>query len=735
VKQQKCVKATLSLLCPDGKHLSGWLRRGLAIVMAFALSFAPLASSLTAAPMKTRTNSDPDSDSRDGNDRDSGGCALNSARGQVQHVIFIQFDNVHFTRDNPNVPSDLEQMPHLLNFMENNGTLLSNHHTPLISHTANDIITSLTGVYGDRQGIPVANGFGYFNPPGSKFFDSFSSSFTYWTDPLNTTTDTTPIMLAADGKNAPAPWAPFTRAGCNFGAVSIANLELENVRSDVNTVFGPNSPQAAEAKANPDKAVADFEGIAIHCAAGNALCSSANGGEADVLAQEPGGYAGFNGLFGHAFVAPQISPGGPLTDLDGNVITDGMGNNGFPGFGGISASQSLGYVAAMQEHGVPVTYAYISDAHGNHVTDGPFGPGEAGYVAQLAVYDNSFAEFFARLKADGINQHNTLFVITSDEGDHFAGGPPTPTTCDGVTVPCTYSKIGEIDSNIKDLLIKQDATLASTPFDIHFDMAPTFYIKGQPAPGDPTARAFERAASKLTAVSPITGNIDQLTRYLADPVEEKLLHMVTADPQRTPTFTMFAHPDYFFLTFGADAVEDPGFAWNHGGVAPEINTTWLGLVGPGVKVRGVDDDTWSDHTDIRPTMLVLVGLEDDYPSQGRALVEELHDWALPDGVGDGGDEFTELARAYKKINAPVGDLGLASLRISTKALAADDSTYSDLENKLGVITSARDILADEMSERLEGAEFQKKHISGPDERTLVREAEELLDYVETLASH
>jgi len=103
-------------------------------------------------------------------------------------------------------------------------------------------------------------------------------------------------------------------------------------------------------------------------------------------------------------------------------------------------------------------------------------------------------------------------------------------------------------------------------------------------------------------------------------------------------------------------------------------------------------------------------------------------------VGDSGDEFTEVARAYKKINAPVGKLGLASLHVSTKALAGDDSTYADLENKLSVITSTRDILADEMSELLDGAEFHKKHISGRDARTLVRESEELLEYVESLAN-
>ena len=46
---------------------------------------------------------------------DAAACHLNSPRGGIQHVIYIQFDNTHFLRDNPNVPSDLEQMPHLLN--------------------------------------------------------------------------------------------------------------------------------------------------------------------------------------------------------------------------------------------------------------------------------------------------------------------------------------------------------------------------------------------------------------------------------------------------------------------------------------------------------------------------------------------------------------------------------------------------------------------------------------------
>src|SRR5947209_12166608 len=97
----------------------------------------------------------------------------------VQHVINIVFDNTHFSRDNPNVPSDLEQMPNLLNFIKSNGTMLTDEHTPLISHTATDILTALTGVYGDRMGVPVSNSYRYFTPTGST---SLGVSFAYWTE-------------------------------------------------------------------------------------------------------------------------------------------------------------------------------------------------------------------------------------------------------------------------------------------------------------------------------------------------------------------------------------------------------------------------------------------------------------------------------------------------------------------------------------------------------------------------
>src|SRR4030088_1638289 len=77
--------------------------------------------------------------------------------GGIRHVVHLQFDNVHLSRDEPNVPSDLEQMPHLFDFLKANGTVLANTHTPLIAHTAGDLLTSLTGLYPDQDGQAVSN--------------------------------------------------------------------------------------------------------------------------------------------------------------------------------------------------------------------------------------------------------------------------------------------------------------------------------------------------------------------------------------------------------------------------------------------------------------------------------------------------------------------------------------------------------------------------------------------------
>jgi len=661
---------------------------GLMVGMATTASATPAASAPPASSAQTATT----------------GCALNSPQGAIQHVIYLQFDNTHYSRDNPTVPSDLEQMPNLLNFLTGNGTLISHEHTPLISHTANDILTSETGLYGDHQGMPIANTYNYYVPGGAT---DTAGSFAYWTDPIvdyNTATsapvgDSTPSLVGASGAGTPAPWVPYTRAGCDFGSVAAANTELENTVPDVPVVFGANSPEAKEAEDpnQQNKASADFEGLAVHCAKTSTACAHAAGAVSDVLPSEPGGYHGFNALYGNKFVQPMISPSGPVRDLSGNVITDGNGNVGFPGYNGMTGPNALSYTLDMQLHGVPVTYTYLADMHESWQTGNAFGPGEAGYVQQLRAENAAFGTFFTDLAAHGITKANTLFVVTADEGDHFVGGPAAPAGCNGVQVACTYSKIGEVDGNLTGLLAAKGVT---TPTDISANSAPALYVHGQPDRTAPSVRTLDRTAATLSAPDLATGTTVPLTEYLADPVEQKLLHMVTSDPKRTPSLVLFGNDDFWLgggaTSCGASCVsENAAEAWNHGDVQPQITTTWLGLVGPGVAHNGVDNATWSDHTDIRPTMLSLLGLHDDYPSDGRVLLEDLAVGSLPPSVRAHRDELIRLGQLYSQLNADVGAFGIATLHASTIALASNtpgDSEYTTIENSLVRLGSERDAL-------------------------------------------
>lgn len=667
-------------------------------------------------------------------------CRLGT-NGQTRHVIYIQFDNTHLRQDMAPVPSDLQQMPHLLNFMEDNGTLLGNDHTVLISHTAGGILSSLTGVYPDRHGQTVSNSYVRTSSTGAF---SFPGSFGYWTDPVSATnTPTVPNMLTPTGANAPAPWVPFTRTGCDVGAIATANTVLENTGTgptgDITTVFGNPSPQATEAVASATapsgsaaraKAQTDFVGFAVHCAKGSATCAT---GQPDLLPAEPKGYSGFKGLFGAQEIDPLLT-GQPattaLTGLDGLPINDPFGQPGFPGFDGMSAAVSLAYTAAMQEKGVPVTYAYISDAHDNHGTAGnahtAYGPGSAGYVAQLKAYDDAFAAFFSRLAADGINKSNTLFVFTVDEGDHFVGGSPTPAGCDGITTPCDWTgQVGEINANIDTLVQNQFPTLAGqflgsgapNAFTVHGDDAPTFYLAkvgaggGQLAQNDPLNREFERDAAKLTAVNPYTGTTDQLMAAMADQAEMKLLHMYTAaDPNRNASFAYFGDPNYFLTDFPSSTCLtciNPAFAWNHGDIQPEIANTWLGFVGPGIKSLGRTDAVWTDHTDVRPTMLAALGLKDDYVGDGRAILEVLDPRVLNHRVASERRSLDLLGAAYKQLNAPFGAFGSESLAISTAAIqtgsSAGDSQYLAVDAQLNAWGSQRDTLAAEIEHVLNQA--------------------------------
>jgi len=356
------------------------------------------------------------------------------------------------------------------------------------------------------------------------------------------------------------------------------------------------------------RTTADFIGIAVHCAGFSEMCASQNHGQPDLLPDEPGGYQGFNGLFGHKYIAPIFSPRGQLTDLDGNVIANGA-DVGFPGFNGMPATVFLSYIAAMQEHGIPVTYAYISAAH--EQDDTGLGPGDPTYERNLRNYDAAFGKFFARLARDGIDKSNTIFVVAADENDYFTGTPPLNPGCNGVTVTCAYdpNKLGSVEVGLDVALHQKGIT---TQFDVHSDSAVGFYLTHNPGQMDPLTRQFERAVSQ-----------------------------------------------------------------------PVITRTWASVVGPGVEHRGIVDDVWSDHTDVRPTVLAALGLHDRYQHDGRVLTEILASLELRS------ETLAELMRRYTQINAPVGQLALATIKATTRAMrsgtSSDDDRYVRVNRQISAL--------------------------------------------------
>ena len=568
-------------------------------------------------------------------------------------------------------------------------------------------------------------------------------------------------------------------------------------------MFGPNSPEVQQLNADPDPykdpEVADYIGLAVHCAKGDAFCADAEAvkygqtapshtAAADLLPDQPGGYTGYQALFGHKYVAPQLGAGTPDLTHEGYQVTNAKGNlvdlfgneidgayltdyPGFPGYDGINAAQSLAYAADMLENGVQVTNIYMADLHGNQYLPGmtacadapaALGSGSACYIDQAQYYNKAFGIFFQRLAQDGLTPQNTLFVVSSDEGDHEAGAnvgramQPTPAGCDGATVSgdtvtpdveCTYpaGSFGELDANVTGLLATQQGN--TTPFSLEPDTAPEFYLHGNPGPDTPVVRTFEHAVANITAANPYAGTTQKIDNYLADPTEEAVLHMVNADPARTPTLAMFAKPDYYLDTgpatcSGSCVTQDTGYAWDHGDYAAEINTNYVAFVGPGVRHLGLDgpaanqgttssgadsgqvtvaDDhfpgPWVDETDIRPTIMYLTGLRDGYEHDGRVITQIL---SQPNQAL-GGPGVTGLGECYKQLNSSVGGFAAYTLQADTNAINSSspgDQVYLRTDKALRGLEVARDHLAELIKGELEAAAFDDQPVAGAGAQTL-----------------
>ena len=389
-------------------------------------------------------------------------CHLNAP---YKHVIYIQYDNTHLSRDNPNVPSDLEQVPALKNFLTAHGTLSGDNHTPLIAHTAGDIVTALTGLYPDRNGLGVSNSYVQYEPNSGAVPTKFPSAFTYWTDPVSATDPLTEPDHRRSEEHAGAVGSVHPRRLRRRRVLARRHGAREHgaarrgtsPRCSAAARRSCSSRARASRRAQDARARTDFEGIAIHCSQADSvhgstgLCSPQNGGVADQLPDEPGRLQRLQrpvrrDLRQPGDLEPRLVHARPAQDANGRrarqhqrsrarpsrtstttprrvpvlrqrgepgyngaaissqVIGDASGNSGFVSGFSPTPAQTLGYVASMQESGIPVTFAYIEDAHNNwNPPFQAFGPGEPGYVDQLKQENQAFQAFFERLAADGIN--------------------------------------------------------------------------------------------------------------------------------------------------------------------------------------------------------------------------------------------------------------------------------------------------------------------------------------------
>ncbi|HXJ65523.1 MAG TPA: hypothetical protein VNN79_17345, partial [Actinomycetota bacterium] len=187
-----------------------------------------------------------------------------------------------------------------------------------------------------------------------------------------------------------------------------------------------------------------------------------------------------------------------------------------------------------------------------------------------------------------------------------------------------------------------------------------------------------------------------------------------------------------------------------------IDTDWAGFVGPGVANIGLDGSaasagpnsagpdsgqvavpdsgttgTWMDETDLRPTLMYLTGLKDDYASDGRVVSDLL---TSPNSALSG-RKMQDLGACYKQLNSSVGQFGTDTLRAATQAIestSSGDLAYSSTVATLAGLGSSRDKKASAIKAKLEAAAFQNAAV--PNANGLLNSCEDLLQQANDLTA-
>ena len=457
--------------------------------------------------------------------------------------------------------SDVKRaMPNLYGFLQKGAWTGSTHHPSLPTRTAPGFASIASGQYPDRHGA-ILNSFQA--PAGTP-----RVGFAYWE---NVGKLQPPPFLSEP------PWVAFNKAGYDVGAIGFQGLVMEN---------------KAEAQAHLGKNVSDedldgYWGLAVHKKDGTTAF-----GTAEIPALREAAPSGWQ--------------------------------NGWTGPPLKSASVTLPLATAMLRSGVDVLFVYVENTHqrctgaarsscSGDLTDGSFDD-------LLKADDDALGKWFADLAAKGFTTDNTLFVFTTDEGDHYLPGFAT----------------------VIDTTSLQPATNGA---------AGLFY--------GPDADALGAALGKLAGVQAI-----------ATKTAQKALHIGAGDP-RTPTYAAFPDADKYFNRGPCGTCG----RWNHGTIDPDINDIWLGLVGAGVKPGPLA--AFTDHPDIVATARSLLGIPPSSDIDGVPILPALAR-SSPGELLAARDAYKQLTAPFGSLGRALLRISTDGVRGGPDARAKADARIVDL---------------------------------------------------------
>lgn len=454
-------------------------------------------------------------------------------------------------------------MPNLWGFLQQGAWTLNTHHTGLPTRTAPGFASIASGQYPDRHGA-ILNSFQA--PAGTA-----RVGFAYWENVAK---------LAPPPFLSDPPWVAFNKAGYDVGAIGWQGLVLEN-KAEARAYLGRDPT---------DTELDRYWGLAVHRRDGKAEL-----GTAEIAALREG------------------APDGWL--------------NGWAGPPLKSASITLPLAATLLKSGVGVVFAYIENTHQRCTGTTP--QSCSGNLAKgsfddlLKADDAAFGAFFADLKASAITTANTLFVVTTDEEDHYLDG---------------YAKV--IDTTDLQPAINGAAGM--------------FYGANADAIGD--------ALAKRTGIQAI-----------ATKAAMKALHTAAGDP-RTPTYIAFSEPDSYF---NRGPCTNCG-RWNHGTISPDINDFWIGFVGTGIKPGKLT--AFTDHPDIVATIRSLLGIVSTADLDGVPVLPALARRSS-DELLAARDAYKRINAPFGDFSLAVLRISTAGVRGGADARAKADARIADLATR------------------------------------------------------